>query len=228
MRLFINQRKVKLYNNLSKAMIIIGLLFLIISLVLSFTRPEMMNQLLITVILGTLVSQGGLALFNNWGKQPRIDQIFDGALKGLDNRYAMFHYKLGTNHALICPVGVYALIPRQDEGEITFSEGNWWEQVRKRSLFRRSGRKRLNRIEDHAEAQARLMRQSIKKALPEITDISVKPILVFISKDSMVKVDQAPILSVHIKKLKSVVRRLPKMKSLDAVEIERLAKVVGF
>ena len=228
MRQYINQRKVKLYNNLSKAMILIGLLLLIISLVLSFTRPETMNLLLITVIVGTLISQAGLALFNNWGKQPRIDQIFDGALKGLDNRYAIFHYKLGTNHALICPAGVYALIPRQDEGEITYSEGKWWEQVQKRSLFRRSGRKRLTRIEDHAKAQARQMQQSIQKALPEITDISVRSILVFISKDALVKIDQAPILTVHIKKLKSVVRRLPKAKSLDAVEIERLAKEVGF
>ena len=68
MRHYINQRKVKLYNNLSKAMIIVGLILLVISLVLSFTRPEIMNQLLITVIAGTLVSQAGLALFNNWGR----------------------------------------------------------------------------------------------------------------------------------------------------------------
>jgi len=72
------------------------------------------------------------------------------------------------------------------------------------------------------------MQQSIQKALPEITDISARPILVFVSKDALVKVDHAPVLTVHIKKLKSVIRRLPKMKSLDAVEIERLAKVVGF
>lgn len=227
MRQYINQRKVKLYNKLSKAMILIGLILLISSLVLSFTRPETMNQLLITVIAGTLISQAGLALFNNWGKQPRIDQIFDGAFKGFDNRYAIFHYKLGTSHALICPSGVYALIPRQDDGEITYSEGKWWEQVQKRGLFRRSGRKRLNRIDDHAKAQARIMQQSIQKALPE-TDISVQPILVFISQDALVKVDHAPVLTVHIKKLKSVVRRLPKVKSLDSVEIERLAKAVGF
>jgi len=227
MRQYLNQRKVKLYNKLSKAMILIGLILLISSLVLSFTRPETMNQLLITVIAGTLISQAGLALFNNWGKQPRIDQIFDGAFKGFDNRYAIFHYKLGTSHALICPSGVYALIPRQDDGEITYSEGKWWEQVQKRGFFRRSGRKRLNRIEDHAKAQARTMQQSIQKALPE-TDISVQPILVFISKDALVKVDHAPVLTVHIKKLKSLVRRLPKVKSLDAMEIERLAKAVGF
>lgn len=214
MRQYINQRKVKLYNKLSKAMILIGLILLISSLVLSFTRPETMNQLLITVIAGTLISQAGLALFNNWGKQPRIDQIFDGAFKGFDNRYAIFHYKLGTSHALICPSGVYALIPRQDDGEITYSEGKWWEQVQKRGLFRRSGRKRLNRIDDHAKAQARIMQQSIQKALPE-TDISVQPILVFISQDALVKVDHAPVLTVHIKKLKSVVRRLPKVKSLE-------------
>ena len=228
MRQYLDHRKVKLYNNLSKGMIIIGLFLLIISLVLSFTRPEVMSQLLITVMVGTLISQAGLALFNNWGKQPRIDQILDGALKGFDNRYAIFHYKLGTNHALICPAGVYALIPRQDEGEITYAEENWWEQVQKRSLLRRSGRKRLNRIEDHAKAQAQMLQQSIQKALPEITDIPASSILVFISSEAMVNVDHAPVLTVHIKKLKSLVRRLPKMKSLDAVEIERLAKAVGF
>lgn len=228
MRQYLNQRKVNLYNKLSKAMIIIGLILLISSLVLSFTRPETMNQLLIAVIAGTLVSQAGLALFNNWGKEPRIDQILDGAFKGLDNRYAIFHYKLGASHALICPAGAFALIPREDEGEITFAEGKWWEQVRKRGLFRRSGRKRLSRIEDSAKAQARTMQRFLQKKLPERTVISVRPILVFVSKDALVKVDHAPVLAVHIKKLKSVVRRLPKVKSLDAMEIERLATVVGF
>ena len=228
MRQYLNQRKVNLYNKLSKAMIILGIIPLISSLVLSYTNPETKSQLLIVVIVGTLVSQAGLALHNKWGKQTRIDQIFDGSLKGLDNRYAIFHYKLGTSHALICPAGVYALIPRQDDGYITYSEGKWWEQIRKRGLFRRSGRKRLNRIEAHAKAQARLLQQSIQKAIPERTDISVRPILVFVSKDALVKVDQAPVLTVHIKKLKSVVRRLPKVKSLNAVEIEHLAKAVGF
>ena len=228
MRQYINRRMVKRNNNLSKVMILIGLILLIGALVLSFTRPETMNQLLIGVIVGTLFSQAGLALNNRWGRQPRIDQIFDASLKGLDNRYAIFHYKLGTSHALICPAGAFALIPCQDEGEITFVEGNWWKQFGKRGLFRRSGRKRLSRIEDSAKAQSRTMQRFLQKNLPERTDISIRPILVFVSKQALVKANHAPVLTVHIKKLKSVVRRLPSNKSLDAVEIERLAKAVGF
>lgn len=228
MRQFRDSRLIKRNNYLGKALTFSGLALLIGSLVLSFTRPEMMNQLLIAVIIGTMFSQVGIALNSRWGSSPRIDELFDNALKGLDNRYATFHYKLGTSHALFSPSGVFALVPHHEDGEITYADGMWSQMRHKVGIFRRSSRKPLKRIERSANAEARAMKRAINRKLPNMPEITMHPILVFTNEDAFIKTQNTPILTVHIKKLKSVIRRLPKAKTFTADEIELLAKAVGF
>ncbi len=68
---------------------------------------------------------------------------------------------------------------------------------------------------------------AIHRVLPDETEITIRPILVFINDDALIKAENAPILTVHIKKLKSTIRRLPKSKSINANEIELLATAIG-
>jgi hypothetical protein len=228
MRQYRDLRLIKRNNFLGKALTFSGLALLIGSLVLSFTRPEMMNQLLIAVIIGTMFSQVGIALNSRWGSSPRIDELFDNSLKGLDNRYATFHYKLGTSHALFSPSGVFALVPHHEDGEITYDDGMWSQKKQKAGIFRRSSRKPLKRIESSANAEVRALKRAINRALPKTPEITMHPILVFTNDNAFIKTENTPILTVHIKKLKSVIRRLPKAKALTDNEIELLAKAVGF
>jgi hypothetical protein len=228
MRQYRDERLIKRNNYLGKALTFSGLALLIGSLVLSFTRPEMMNQLLVSVIVGTLFSQVGIALNSRWGSSPRIDELLDNALKGLDNRYAIFHYRLGASHALFSPVGVFALVPQHEDGEITYVDGAWHQMKQKAGVFRRSRRKPIKRLERSANAEVRALKRAIYRALPDLPEITIFPIAVFINDDAVIKVEDTPILTVHIKKLKSEIRRLPKAKTIAADEVEFLARAVGF
>jgi hypothetical protein len=226
MHRYLNTRLVRRFSVLSKATIIFGLAMMAIALIISFSRPEEVNSLLSLALGGTLLTQFGMVLHNRWGRSPRLDEVLDQALKGLDNRYASFHYFLGTNHALICPSGVFALVPRLEEGDIRYADGKWWHVRLPRGLLRRSSKKAIA-ISRHARSEEHALKKRLQRLLPDRTDVSVQSILVFVSQNANVESKDTPPLTVHIKKLKNTVRRLPRDKSLDVDEIEHLAKTIG-
>ncbi len=221
MRQVVNHSLIQRNNIASKAMIFIGLGALIGALILSFTRQNRVNLLLILAVGGTLLSQIGINFFNNWGRHPRIDEILDSALKGFDDRHACFHYLLGANHALFTPNGVYALIPRFEEGKIYYADGKWWEDKPRKNLLHRGGRNPIARIEANASSAVKALTRAISQALPARDDIEVRPILVFLHKDTVVK-SNGPIDAVHFKRLKSFLRKRPKDRFLSNEEITHL------
>lgn len=228
MRQYIDLKMIKRWASLSKVLIFLGLGLLIGAFIMTFREPQLSNQFLIMSIIGVACSQAGLALNNRWGAKPRIDEIIDEALKGLDNRYGIYHYKLGTRHALLSPAGAFALVPRFEDGEITYEGENWFSRRTKRRLLRRAGKSSFGGVQKNAEAEAQAMQRALQRALSDDLEISVQPILVFINNDTYVKINEAPLHAVHAKKLKSLIRRLPKAKSLTAEELELLEKNKGF
>ncbi len=193
-----------------------------LGLLISFRPPYRVDLVLGLFLIGILSSQIGQPMRNRWDRQPRIDEILDGALKGLDQRFAIFHYSLGARHLLICPGGVFALIPRGEHGIIEYNDGNWTRTTRKGSLFRRAGTRNIRGIE--READAEVDRANSRLDLP----FSVRPLFVFMHSKAEMNVRQAPELASHLKKLKSSIRRLPKAETLAERQIAELAADRGF
>ena len=227
MRQHIDLKMIKRWTSFSKVLIFLGLGLLIGAFIMTFREPQLSNQFLIMSIIGVVCSQTGLAISNRWGAKPRTDEIIDEALKGLNNRYEVYHYRLGSNHALLSPAGAFALVPRYEDGEITYEGEKWYSNTTKRRLLRRSGKRSIGDLQKNAESEAQSMQKAIQRALPDLAEISVHPILVFVNMDTYVKVDGAPLHAVHAKKLKSLIRRLPKAKSLSTEELEALAEKRG-
>lgn len=77
----------------------------------------------------------GLLIFNfgrynaiRWGVSPRQDELITASLKGLDNRYHLYHYMPQVpkaEHFIIGPGGVLLIEVRQQEGEIQISGDRW-------------------------------------------------------------------------------------------------------
>jgi hypothetical protein len=227
MRQHVDLKMIKRWSTISKVMIFLGIGLLIGAFVMTFREPELSNQFLILSIVGVICSQAGLAISNRWGASPRTDEIIDEALKGLDNRYEIYHYRLGTSHALLTPVGAFAIVPRYEDGEITYDGEKWFSHSTKRRFLRRSGKRSIGDLQKNAEAEVQSMQRVIERVLPEMPEVSVQPILVFVHPDTYVKVDGTPLPAVHVKKLKSFIRRLPKAKSLTTEEMEILAEKKG-
>ena len=222
MRQYIDSAKVKRNARLARVLSFGGLAVMGLGLLISF-RPQYRIDLVLGLFLvGILASQVGLPMRNRWDRRPRIDEILDGALKGLDQRFAIFHYSLGARHVLICPGGVFAVIPRVEDGVIKYSDGSWIRTTTKSGLFRRAGTRRIRGIE--REVAAEVDRASSQLNLP----FAVRPLIVFLHAGAEMEVRESPEVATHLKKLKSAVRKLPKAQTLSKRQIEQLAADQGF
>ncbi len=204
-----------------------GLGIMAVGLVASILWPKEVNLVLGSAFVGIFGSQFGMLYYNKWGRRPRVDELVDDALKGLDNRFAVFHYKLGTNHALISPAGVFALIPRWDRGEVSYRQGKWTLFQEKGGMLRRAGEHPLRGVESSTQAEVDALAHALKKKLERAEAVPAQALLVFMHPKASLKVKGTPMLAVHVKKLKETLRQLPKGPTLTEDEVRALAAKLG-
>lgn len=205
MRRFANDAAINRRSRAGTILTFVGFGLLIISLILSFRTETITTLSLGSALSGMIITQIGVTLTNKWGKRPRVDEIIDAALKGLDSRYALFHYSLGTDHVLFTPSGAFALVPCVQEGEISYDEGQWWQTTQRRGKKRK---KRLKNIGKNAEYEAQATAKRIGRLVPQEEHPSVTPLLVFLHPDARLIVDGASPDAVHHKKVKQYLRKI--------------------
>lgn len=220
MQLFHNERLIKRNKFLGRMMMFGGLGASFAAVIIVFLKPSFLSLAFGLMLAGGLSSQLGTAVYNRFGRSPRIDQVLDDSLKGLGDNYALFHYYLGTNHALFTPAGVFALLPRDEQGEVRYESDQWIHKRRKRRFGRRQ--KPLKDLERNAARETKAMKQALTKRLPDLSEIPVNPLLVFIASGISIDASGSPIPATHRKKLKSYIRRLERQKSFSAEELHQL------
>ena len=190
------------------------------AVIIVFLQPTLLSLAFGLMLAGGLFSQLGTAVHNRFGRSPRIDEVLDDSLKGLGDNYTMFHYYLSANHALFTPAGVFALIPRDEKGEVRYESDQWILKLGKRRFGR--SQKPLKDLERNAARDTKALKRALTKKLPHCSEMPVNPLLVFIADEATLNLDGAPIAAVHRKKLKSYLRRLERQKSYSAEEIQQL------
>jgi hypothetical protein len=228
MRLYLNEQLVRRNSFWGKVFVWGGLGLAIGSVVISFQSPQVLNPYVLAGFLGVFAAQAGTMLTNRWGRNPRMDEVMSEALKGLDDRFALFHYLLRVDHALITPNGAFVLLPRTEDGVIEYQEGKWLQRRQKRGFLRRGGTRDIPGLERQARSRAVKLKRWLRRYLPEEAQPDVQSVIVFIHSEANVRVEDSPHPAVHVKKLKSWLRRLPKAKGLTGAQIDEIAGTVGF
>ncbi|MGD8622379.1 MAG: hypothetical protein PVI81_04800 [Anaerolineales bacterium] len=226
MQQYANHTLIKRNGRFGRAIMYLGLGLTIAAAVVVFRNPNFVLPALILMLIGGLFSQIGTALFNRFGREPRMDQIIDASLKGLDDRYAIFHYVLGSDHVLVTPEGVFALVPRWEKGELTYADGKWNQKKPKGRLPLPNRTRTIRNLEKEAYRELQSLERSLQKYLKSSEELNTQPMLIFIAEDANLDLDGAPILATHRKKLKDTVRNLERGKSLGREDLKRLAKSV--
>jgi len=224
MQHYLNHRLVTRNRRYSRWMMFGGLGATIVAVLITFLQPALLLIAFGLMLVGGLVSQIGTAIHNRFGRSPRVDEILDFSLKGLDDRFTVFHYYLGTNHALFTPNGAYALVPMMERGTIDFENGVWRQQAPRRRFSLGGSRPRvLKNIEKEAANQANRLRRYLGKHVPAQSDIAIEPLVVFLADATYVRADTAPFLAVHRKKLKSAFRKSAGRRPFSPEDIQQLA-----
>jgi hypothetical protein len=227
MQAYIDLKAVKRNATIGKVLTYGGLIVTGIGVVIAFSSPEQYDRILPLFLAGLVTSQIGTPLLNRWARRPRMDEVLDSHLKGLDSRYSVWHYLLGASHALLTPAGAFAIVPRLEEGLIEYREGAWYLTPSKRRFLRSSRRRKMPPIERSALAAVRKLKKELNKSLGDDLDATIQPLVVFVHPDAQLQRDEFPVDVTHIKKLKEKLRRLPKGHSVNANQLESLAQRVA-
>jgi hypothetical protein len=209
MEAFVNERKVKVNTEIGRWSSLGGLVVLIVGLVVSFRRPELVWVTMLCLLVGFLASIFGAYYANHWTRTPRADQLLTQALKGISNRYHIYHHLLPVPHVLLGPTGLYVIRVFLHEGRVWY-DGKRWRQ--KRSLTRFLGMTGQDALADpvrDAEYDAERLRRWLAKRMEEEAP-EVTPLVVFVREGVELEAPEMRVPVLTQKQLKAWVRRADK------------------
>lgn len=200
-----------------------GLLVLGLGMYISFARPELFGYSVASLLVGFALSQIGIYFGNRWSRSPRPDELIDQGLKGLDGRYTLYHFITPVAHLLVGPAGVFSIMPRHQRGTITYDEAkNRWRQKGGNWYLKIFAQEGLGRPDLEIGSEIDAAEKYFQKLLPADTEIPpVDVILLFTHEDTEVDAENAPVPTLHLKKIKDFIRKTAKNKpiSMDQVKL---------
>ena len=212
--------KIGLYTSLGSLVF----LFAAVGLTLT-TRNDLVNLSFLAMAVGLILSQVGVYFANRYGKSPRIDERITQSLKGLDDRYTLYHYVGPVPHLLTGPSGVWVLAPQYHSGIITYEKDRY--RQRGVGFFARVvGQEGLGRPEMEAKAYEDDLRKYVLKSLPEDGLPQIRSIIVFTNPKATVQVEETPIPTLHVEKLKDFLRRKFKEQPVNLDKIRQVQELL--
>lgn len=228
MRLATNEPLIRRNAAIGKYTSTAGLLILVGGLLVSFFKQNEPSWQLVpfyTLIIGFILSNVGIYFANRYVRKPRPDEALEAALKGLDDRYHLYQYHLAAPHVLVCPAGIFALVPKFQPGKVMW-DGKRWRHKGGNFLLNFFGQEAIgNPNADAAAETASLARDLAKKIGGEIPP--AQAIIVFYHPSVEVEANGAPIPALYVKHLKDYLRRQPKGPTLSAEQVAKLNGAIG-
>lgn len=194
-------------------MLYLAIGFIVIGLILSFTNLNKASVFLSYLVLlpAYIFMQINIYMSNQWGKNPRVDEIITNSLKGLDNRYSLYHYTTDVSHLLIGPAGIWVIKPYHQYGNITYD-------AQKKKYIQKGGGNFLSKFlaMDSIPDIDRETKNQISGIVKYLNKVGInnfpKPRIanVFYRKDALLQTQNAHEITIKIDKLKDLIRHTAK------------------
>jgi hypothetical protein len=225
MKTFTDENKIKRNRQIGQITTISSLVILAVGLYMSFQgSSQLISYSFIALILGFILSQIGISYGNKWGRHPRPDESIDTALKGLDDKYTLFHYIAPVSHLLLGPSGICVLLPYSQSGTITYEKDRWRQKGGNfyLKLFAQDG---LGRPDIDIASNTSDLKRFIDKKLPDIESPNIRSILVFTNEKATIQADEAPVPTLPVKKLKDYIRKTSKENPVSSDQLSAIAQL---
>lgn len=224
MKVITNDKLIKRNRLLGQVATISGLLVLVGGMFVSFRYPTFASLAWVALLVGFALSQIGLYFGNRWGRHPRPDELINQGLKGLNDQYSIYHYSTPAAHLLVGPSGLWVLMPYYQVGKIVYEKGRWKQKgggfmQRYLRAFAQEG---IGRPDMEAPAEVEALSRLLKKRLTLGTIPEVHTALVFTNEKAELDVEDAPIPTLPLKKLKETIRKLAKENSISQLLITEI------
>lgn len=229
MKIVMNETTVRRNARIGQIMGLAGLLVLAGGMIISFKMPEKIWIAWLALLLGFTLAQVGIYYGNRWGRRPRLDEILSQALKGLDDRYTLYHYNNPAAHLLVGPAGIWALVPQYQRGIITYEKGRWRQKggglgLAYMKVFAQEG---LGNPDIEVAARLDGIKRYLEKRMPVDQIPTIHAALVFTSDQAVLQIEDSPIPAIPAKKLKELIRKTAKNEPLALPKVEAVQEVLS-
>jgi hypothetical protein len=189
---------------------------------ITFMRPEQFYLSVIALLVGFLLSQVGIFYTNRWSRKPRPDEMLEQALKGLDDRYGLYHYHTPASHLLVGPAGIWTLHPKTQRGSITYNKNRWRQRGGGflQGYLRIFAQEGIGRPDLEIDSDVDGLSKYLKRHLPDFDLPPIQSALVFFHPEVNLQVEDAPAPTLFAKKLKDFIRKTAKEKPLSSEIVE--------
>jgi len=227
-------RKIGQYTSLAALAILLGGFVIALSQIVSTFQagseaPIINEQLLtysyIAMFIGLILTQISLYFGNRWGRKETIDQSITNSLKGLDDRYTLYHYTAPVPHLLLGPAGILIIAPMYQAGTITY-ERKRYRQSGVRFFTRLFSQEGIGRPDLEAEGYIQDFNRFINKTLADSEIVSLAVVVVFTNPKANLQIEDAPYISIPVDKLKDHVRRKAKEQMASTEKLKPLIQAL--
>ncbi len=222
MRIVTNHKLVKRNSAIGRYTSIGGLVLLIGALVvnfLAFQRPELIYYVLVAFFVGFTLNTVGTLFTNRWGR--KADEKIAESLKGLDDRFTLYNYRLGASHVLAGPMGLVVLYPKFQIGPVLYDGKKWHNPGARKTMFGLYNADPLGNPILEAAGEVEALNKHLAKRSAEVS-IPPQAAVVFLSTHAEVQAKGAPLPVLHYKQIKDYVRKLPKDSTATPEQLTRV------
>ncbi len=219
MKIITNDRMIKRNGRLGQVATFGGLLVLVGGMFVSFRYPNLAGLAWLALLIGFALSQIGLYFGNRWGRHPRPDELIDSGLKGLNDQFAIYHYRTPAAHLLVGPSGLWVIMPYYQAGKIVYEKGRLKQKGGgfMQKYLRAFAQEGIGRPDLEAPAEVQSIAKFLQKRLPDREIPEPQVALIFTNEKADLQVEGAPLLILPLKKLKETVRKAVKETPLSPV-----------
>lgn len=226
MKIITNTKLINRNAKIAKYTMWVSLLIVGGSLYANFTNQTntaIMTWSMVAMIVALLVMQVSSSLQIRFGRSPRYDEQLSSALKGLDDKYTLFHYTTPTNHLLIGPAGIWGLLPYTINGTVVY-EKNKWKQKGGSFMMKIFGMESLGRPDLEADALIKDIQKVLTKQFEAESLPPINVALVFANPQVKVNAEDAPLPALTLEKLKDYIRKVKKTDALSPEDCEKYSQ----
>jgi hypothetical protein len=223
MRVIINQPRVDKMASRTRRLMTVGLVMLVFSVFLSTNRNTIVAAYGV-MLVGLVVVNIGLAIGGKYVQNPRVDQILDKVLKGLETNSRLYSLVSPADQVVVSPAGLLTLTLKPQEGQITCRGDRWSRRWTFRLLFGALFRSRLGNPTRQAQKEAAALKKWLAARLPG-TEVPIQPVIVFAHPSAELHIEQPVVPVVPLSELRAFLRQHTDHRVLDQATLKTIMEL---
>lgn len=220
MRVITNHTRVNKMASRTRRLMTVGLVMLVFSVLLSTNRNTILPAYAV-MLVGLVVVNIGLAIGGKYIQNPRVDQILDKVLKGLESNSRLYSLVSPADQVVVSPAGLFTLTLKPQDGDISCHGDRWSRRWTFKLLLRSLFGSRLSNPTRQAQKEAASLNKWLAAELPG-TETPIQPVIVFAHPAAQLHLEDPVVPVVPLAELRAYLREQTERRVLDQTTLKAI------